>query len=75
METSLRDESNGTKHYRLDEIEIVQLVVSRESDLHSVPYNRPVGIRSFVKKCQEYNAVRSVALQLENRSRYSHRTS
>ena len=23
--------------------------VSRESDLHSVPYNRPVGIRSFVK--------------------------
>ena len=28
---------------------IAQLVLSRESDLHSVPYNRPVGIRSFVK--------------------------
>ena len=23
--------------------------VSRESDLHSVPYNRHVGVRSFVK--------------------------
>ena len=23
--------------------------VSRESDLRSVPYNRPVGVRSFVK--------------------------
>ena len=24
--------------------------VSRENDLRSVPYNRPVGVRSFVKK-------------------------
>ena len=36
--------------------------VSRESDLRSVPYNPPVGVRSYVKNAKNrYNDVRSVA--------------
>ena len=29
--------------------------VSRESDLRSVPYNRPVGVRSFVKNVKLFS--------------------
>ena len=31
---------------------IAQLVVSREPDLRCVPYNRPAGVRSFVKNAK-----------------------
>ena len=38
---------------------IARLVVSRESDLRRVPYNRPVWRKIVREKCQEQNTMPS----------------